>query len=42
MVSNQKIKDELGWQPQFSSLENIIQSAWEFEKFLRGLNTQGM
>ncbi|MFM7701896.1 MAG: UDP-glucose 4-epimerase GalE, partial [Alphaproteobacteria bacterium] len=36
VASNQKIKDELGWQPQFSLLENIIQSAWEFEKFLRG------
>jgi len=25
-------KSELGWQPEFSALENIIKSAWEWQK----------
>ncbi|MFH1461401.1 MAG: UDP-glucose 4-epimerase GalE [bacterium] len=31
IADNKKIKSILGWQPQFSSLENILHSAWEWE-----------
>ena len=34
VASNQKIKTQLNWQPKFSSIENIIETAWQFEKFL--------
>ena len=34
IASSKKIKKELGWQPQFQSLEAIIESAWKWhEKF---------
>jgi UDP-glucose 4-epimerase len=37
IASSEKIKKELGWQPQFQSLEAIIESAWNWhEKFPRG------
>jgi UDP-glucose 4-epimerase len=37
VASSEKIKKELGWQPQFESLETIIESAWRWhEKFPRG------
>src|SRR5947207_8903119 len=36
-ASSEKIKDELGWRPQFQSLDAIIESAWEWhQKFSRG------
>ena len=37
IASSEKIKNELGWQPQFQSLEAIVESAWKWhEKFPRG------
>jgi UDP-arabinose 4-epimerase len=27
-----RIRDELGWQPRFTSLESIIRTAWDFER----------
>ena len=37
IASSVKIKRELGWQPQFQSLDAIIESAWKWhEKFPRG------
>ena len=37
IASSGKIKRELGWQPQFQSLDAIIESAWKWhQKFLRG------
>ncbi|MDQ2824919.1 MAG: GDP-mannose 4,6-dehydratase, partial [Verrucomicrobiota bacterium] len=37
IASSEKIKRELGWEPQFQSLEAILESAWKWhEKFPRG------
>jgi UDP-glucose 4-epimerase len=37
IASSEKIKNERGWQPQFQSLEAIIESAWKWhEKFPSG------
>jgi len=37
IASSDKIKKELGWQPQFQSLDAIIESAWKWhQKFPRG------
>jgi UDP-glucose 4-epimerase len=37
IASSKKIKEELGWRPQFQSLEAIIESAWKWhQKFPRG------
>jgi UDP-glucose 4-epimerase len=37
IASSDKIKRELGWQPQFQSLDAIIESAWKWhQKFPRG------
>ena len=37
IASSEKIKNELGWRPQFQSLEAIVESAWKWhEKFPRG------
>ena len=37
IASSEKIKNELGWQPQFQSVEAIVESAWKWhEKFPRG------
>jgi UDP-glucose 4-epimerase len=37
VASNEKLKIALGWQPQHSSLEEILQSAWDWRrKFPRG------
>ena len=37
IASSEKIKRELGWKPQFQSLDAIIESAWKWhEKFPRG------
>jgi UDP-glucose 4-epimerase len=37
VASSEKIKGELGWKPQFQSLEAIIESAWKWhQKFPRG------
>ena len=37
VASSAKVKRELGWRPQFQSLETIIESAWKWhEKFPRG------
>ncbi len=37
VAASEKIKRELGWQPQFQSLEAIIESAWKWhQKFPRG------
>ena len=37
IASSAKIKRELGWQPQFQSLDAIIESAWKWhQKFPRG------
>jgi UDP-glucose 4-epimerase len=39
IASSEKIKRELGWQPQFQSLDAIIESAWKWhQKFPRGYN----
>jgi UDP-glucose 4-epimerase len=32
VASSEKIKKELGWQPKFADLENIVRSAWEWRK----------
>lgn len=32
IASSEKIKSELGWQPQFQSLEAIIESAWKWHQ----------
>src|SRR6202165_469443 len=32
IASSEKIKRELGWQPQFQSLDAIIESAWEWHQ----------
>jgi UDP-glucose 4-epimerase len=37
VASSEKIKRELGWRPQFQSLEAIIESAWKWhQRFPRG------
>lgn len=37
IASSDKIKNELGWQPQFQSLDAIIESAWKWhQEFPRG------
>jgi UDP-glucose 4-epimerase len=37
VASSEKIKSELGWRPEFQSLEAIIESAWKWhEKFPHG------
>ena len=37
VATSEKIKRELGWNPQFQSLEAIIESAWKWhQKFPRG------
>jgi UDP-glucose 4-epimerase len=37
VASSEKIKKELGWRPQFQSLDAIIESAWKWhQKFPRG------
>jgi len=37
IASSEKIKNELGWQPRFQSVEAIVESAWKWhEKFPRG------
>jgi len=37
IASSEKIKKELGWRPQFQSLEAIVESAWKWhEKFPHG------
>ena len=37
IASSEKIKRELGWKPQFESLDTIIDSAWKWhQKFPRG------
>jgi UDP-glucose 4-epimerase len=37
IASSEKIKHELGWKPQFQSLDTIIESAWKWhQKFPRG------
>jgi UDP-glucose 4-epimerase len=37
IASSEKIKKDLGWRPQFQSLEAIVESAWKWhEKFPRG------
>ncbi|HWY39308.1 MAG TPA: UDP-glucose 4-epimerase GalE [Chthoniobacterales bacterium] len=37
IATSEKIKRELGWQPQFQSLDAIIESAWKWhQKFPRG------
>ena len=30
IASSEKIKKELGWQPQFQSLDSIVESAWKW------------
>jgi UDP-glucose 4-epimerase len=42
IASSTKINRELGWQPQFQSLEAIIESAWKWhQKFPRGYEDGG-
>jgi UDP-glucose 4-epimerase len=37
IASSERIKKDLGWRPQFQSLEAIIESAWKWQlKFARG------
>jgi UDP-glucose 4-epimerase len=41
IASSEKIKRELGWKPQFQSLDAIIESAWKWhQKFPRGYEDQ--
>jgi len=35
IASSEKIKRELGWQPQFQSLDAIIESAWKWHQNFR-------
>ena len=30
IADNSKIKDKFNWQPQYSDLQNIIQTAWDW------------
>lgn len=32
IADSRKAQQELGWTPQFTSLEDIIQTAWDFHK----------
>lgn len=32
IASAKRVKEELGWEPQFSDLETIVRSAWEWRK----------
>lgn len=32
IADSQKIKDELGWQPKYNNLTQIVESAWEWHK----------
>jgi len=32
LASSDKIKSELGWQPAYDNLEEIITTAWEWQK----------
>jgi UDP-glucose 4-epimerase len=32
VASSNKIKQELGWQPEYTNLENIVKSAWEWHR----------
>ncbi len=32
VASSEKIKQELGWRPQFEELDQIISSAWEWHQ----------
>jgi UDP-glucose 4-epimerase len=37
IASSERIKSELGWRPQFQSLDTIVESAWKWhQKFPRG------
>jgi UDP-glucose 4-epimerase len=37
IASSEKIKKELGWRPQFQSLDAIVKSAWKWhQKFPNG------
>ncbi len=38
IADNQKILDQLDWRPRYSSLDNIIQTAWDWEKKLFKMN----
>jgi UDP-glucose 4-epimerase len=40
VADSDKIRKELGWQPRFEDLENMIQSAWDWHQFdkVRGHN----
>ena len=43
VAASDKIRRELGWQPQHASLEEIIGSAWEWQKaHPRGYNRKGI
>ena len=35
IASSEKIKKELGWRPQFQSLEAIVESAWKWHRNFR-------
>lgn len=32
VASSEKIRSELGWQPRYADLENVVRSAWEWRK----------
>jgi UDP-glucose 4-epimerase len=36
IASSEKIKRELGWKPQFQSLDAIIESAWKWHQKFPG------
>lgn len=41
IASSEKIKQELGWQPQYTTLESILQTAWEWHsRYPDGYHTQ--
>jgi UDP-glucose 4-epimerase len=38
-ASPKRIMQELGWQPEHSSLREIIESAWQWKRKQMGVNT---
>jgi len=36
LASSEKIKKEWGWEPKYKDLEEIIKTAWEWEKEVSG------
>lgn len=32
VASSQKAKDEMGWQPKYTAMKDIIETSWEWHK----------